>query len=152
MAGNIQPTEGTRTLLRSKIAAFPPGAVTVLGEREDILEIMASAAVHCCPSQEALREGLAHVVLQAKAVGIPSVVTASGALPEMVRHRVDGWICRGFGPEAIAEGLAYFLLDPEACRRAGLAAAAWRDPAYLRDSVAQQWRSLLCGPPLPSDR
>ncbi len=136
---------GHKDLVRDRIASLPSGAVRILGEREDVVELMAAAAVHCCPSQERQREGLANVVLQAKVAGIPSVVTPSGALPEMVRHRVDGWVCGGFGPEAIAEGLAYFLQDPIACRQAGAEAVAWRDPAYLPETVAGQWRSLLCG-------
>jgi len=58
---------------------------------------------------------------------------------------VDGWVCRGFDGEAIAEGLAHFLADPEACVRAGVEAAAWRHPAFLRETVERQWRDLLCG-------
>jgi glycosyltransferase involved in cell wall biosynthesis len=136
---------GHKDSVRDRIARLRSGAVRIQGEREDVLELMATASMHCCPSRERQREGLANVVLQAKVAGIPSVVTPSGALPEMVRHRVDGWVCDGFGPEAIAEGLAYFLQDPSACRQAGAEAAAWRDPAYLRETVARQWQSLLCG-------
>jgi glycosyltransferase involved in cell wall biosynthesis len=143
---------GHKDAIGVKIAELPPEAVSVLGEREDVLELMASAAVHCCPSQERQREGLANVVLQAKAAGVASVVTPSGALPEMVRHGVDGWICRGFDPEAIAEGLAHFLLDTEACRRAGAEAAAWRDPDYLHETVAGRWKDLLCGPSVSNGR
>jgi glycosyltransferase involved in cell wall biosynthesis len=136
---------GHKKAVAAKIATFPSGTVTVLGEREDVLSLMQSASVHCCPSQEQLREGLGQVVLEAKAAGIPSVVTPSGALPEMIRHRVDGWVCRGFGPEAIAEGLAHFLVKPETCRLAGLEAAAWRPPAYMKETVGEQWKALLCG-------
>jgi glycosyltransferase involved in cell wall biosynthesis len=136
--------KGHKEAIKAKVAAFPPGIVEVLGEREDVTTLMRSASVHCCPSQERQREGLANVVLQAKAAGIPSVVTPSGALPEMVRHRVDGWICRGFGPEELAEGLAYFLVDRETARAAGREAGLWSDPAYLHETVQRQWRELLC--------
>jgi glycosyltransferase involved in cell wall biosynthesis len=136
--------KGHKDAIRATLAAFPSGMVEVLGEREDVTSLMQSASVHCCPSQERQREGLANVVLQAKAAGIPSVVTPSGALPEMVRHRVDGWVCTGFGPEEIAEGLAYFLVDPETARAAGREAGLWRDPAYVQETVQRQWRELLC--------
>jgi glycosyltransferase involved in cell wall biosynthesis len=136
---------GYKEAVREKIGALPQGSVEVLGEREDVTALMRTALVHCCPSQERQREGLANVVLQAKAAGIPSVVTPSGALPEMVRHRVDGWVCRDFDAEAIAEGLFHFLADPAVARAAGSEAAAWADPAYLRATVEQQWQELLCG-------
>lgn len=137
--------KGYKDAIRAKVAAFPSGVVEVLGEREDVASLMQSASIHCCPSQERQREGLANVVLQAKAAGIPSVVTPSGALPEMIRHRVDGWICSGFGPEELAEGLAHFLADRETARAAGREAARWHDPAYLHETVQRQWRELLCG-------
>lgn len=133
---------GYKEALKRKVAELP--TARILGEREDVLQLLGAASVHCCPSQEGLREGLGQVVLEAKSAGIPSVVTPSGALPEMIRHGIDGWICCGFGPEAIAEGLAHFLRDPEACRRAGEAAATWRDPAFLQANVEGQWRALLC--------
>jgi glycosyltransferase involved in cell wall biosynthesis len=135
---------GYKEAVSAKVAAFPAGTVEILGEREDVTSLMRTASVHCCPSQERQREGLATVVLQAKAAGIPSVVAPSGALPEMVRHRVDGWVCSGFGPEELAEGLAYFLVDGDTARAAGREAALWRDPAYLHETVARQWTELLC--------
>jgi glycosyltransferase involved in cell wall biosynthesis len=136
--------KGYKEAVRAKVAALGHETVQLLGEREDVLFLMRSAAVHCCPSQERQREGLANVVLQAKAAGIPSVVTPSGALPEMVRHRVDGWVCRGFASEDIAEGLAHFLLNAEAARSAGQEAGRWREVAYLPGTVERQWRELLC--------
>jgi glycosyltransferase involved in cell wall biosynthesis len=137
---------GHKKAVAAKIAQLPLGRVTVLGEREDVVRLMHSASIHCCPSQESLREGLGQVVLEAKVAGIPSVVTPSGALPEMVRHRVDGWICSGFGAESIAEGLAYFLLDAETRQAAGRHAGTWRDAAFMRNVVAQQWRDVFgCG-------
>lgn len=135
---------GYKEAVRARIEAFAAGTVEVLGEREDVTSLMRAASVHCCPSQERQREGLATVVLQAKAAGVPSVVTPSGALPEMVRHRVDGWVCGGFGPQELAEGLAHFLGDPTTARAAGREAALWRDPAYLPDTVHRQWMELLC--------
>jgi glycosyltransferase involved in cell wall biosynthesis len=96
-------------------------AVRLLGVREDVPDLMAQAAVHCCPSRRSIREGMAGVVLEAKAAGIPSVVSVSGSLPELVQHGVDGWVAED-SVDAIAEGLRHFLVDEQRRAAAGLAA------------------------------
>jgi glycosyltransferase involved in cell wall biosynthesis len=114
------------------------GAVRFLGAREDVPALLAAAAVHCCPSAVEIREGMAGVVLEAKAAGIPSVVTASGSLPELVEHRHDGWV-GDETPASIAEGLRYFLADPAQRQRAGRQARESL-ARFDRDSFARAWR------------
>ena len=46
---------------------------------------MARASVHCCPSLPDIREAFGLVVLEAKAAGLPSVVTPSGNLRDARR-------------------------------------------------------------------
>ena len=99
------------------------GRVTFLGFRDDVADLMAGSAVHCCPSLPEIREGFANVVLEAKHAGVPSVVAPTGSLVEMVEHKVDGWITRDATPDALAEGLAYFLRDVDARAQASLAAS-----------------------------
>jgi glycosyltransferase involved in cell wall biosynthesis len=114
---------GYREALRRR-AAEPDleRCVTFAGYDDNVMRRLAQAAVHCCPSQPEQREGLAGVVLEAKSAGVPSVVTPTGSLPELVRHRVDGWISRDASAPALAEGLAYFLQHDGARREAALAA------------------------------
>lgn len=113
---------GYRDALRRRAAQpLVEGAVRFLGYREDVGAVLGSAAVHCSPSRAAFREGMTNVVLEAKASGVPSVVTRTGSLPELVEHRVDGWIADE-DAAALAEGLRYFLENGEERRRAGDAA------------------------------
>ena len=115
---------GYRDRLRAR-AARPDlaGAVAFLDHRDDVPRLMAEAGIHCCPSLPEMREGTASVVLEAKQAGVPSVVTPTGSLVEMVEHKVDGWITRDASAEALAEVLEYFLHDPALRRQAGQAAA-----------------------------
>jgi glycosyltransferase involved in cell wall biosynthesis len=69
-------------------------------------------------------------------------VTQSGALPEMVRHTVDGWVCSATTAEAIAEGLQYFLSDPERAHMAGSEARA-SELAYNRGRFAAEWAEVF---------
>ena len=99
------------------------GAVRFLGARDDVPSLMAAAAVHCLPSRLEIREGMAGVVLEAKAAGTPSVVTTSGSLPELVTSGEDGWIVTP-DPRALSVALALALQDAGGGARAGAAARA----------------------------
>ena len=134
---------GFRERVRER-AAQPElkGRVRFLGRRDNVHEILRSAAVHCCPSQPSQREGFGLVTLEAKLAGVPSVVTPVGALPELIEHGVDGWVCRNAGPEAIAEGLEYFLASSSRRLEGGLAAR--RSAArFGREGFESAWREVF---------
>jgi glycosyltransferase involved in cell wall biosynthesis len=138
--------QGYRASIRAR-AAQPDlaGAIRFLGVREDVPDLLAAASVHCLPSRAEQKEGFGVVVLEAKRAGIPSVVTSGGAMPELIRHCTDGWICSDFTAEAIAEGLAYFLRAPDRAQQAGEAAAA-SERAFSRDRFADLWSRVFSEP------
>jgi glycosyltransferase involved in cell wall biosynthesis len=113
------------------------GAVRFLGVREDVPQLMASAAVHCVPSRLEIREGMAGVVLEAKAAGTPSVVTTSGSLPELVTHGRDGWIVEA-EVGALADALRVALADPERLARVGEAARTSLGN-FTREAFERAW-------------
>jgi glycosyltransferase involved in cell wall biosynthesis len=101
---------------------------------------MSRASVHCCPSRLEQREAFGNVVLEAKMSGLPSVVTKSGDLPDLVAHRADGWVCPDVTPEALAEGLEYFLRRPDE-----LPAPAARSarPTAIEERFTAAWRAVF---------
>ena len=125
------------------------GRVAFLGHREDVLERIAQAAVHCCPSRPEQREGLAGVVLEAKEAGVPSVVTPTGSLPELIEHRVDGWVATAATAEALADGLEHYLRSPAERDRAAAAARA-STARFSRDAFARGWLTVFDARPAPS--
>jgi glycosyltransferase involved in cell wall biosynthesis len=144
MSGWTSPSYGQyRELVRARAERSDlAGRVRFLGWREDIPAILASAGVHCCPSQPEQREGFGIVNVEAKLAGIPSIVTPVGALPELVQHRLDGWVCRDAKADSIAEGLGYFLEDPVRATEAG--AAARRSAArFDRREFTRAWRDVF---------
>ena len=139
--------EGYRARVRARAEqADLAGCVRFLGLREDVPALMATAAVHCLPSRPEQKEGFTVTTLEAKHAGLPSVITRSGALPEMVRHEIDGWICGEATALAIAEGLEYFLSDPERARRAGEEARAW-ERTFGRSRFAAEWADMFAARP-----
>ena len=118
------------------------GDVSLLGWSEDVRELMSRASLHCCPSRPEQREAFGNVVLEAKVSGLPSVVTPSGDLPELVAHRVDGWVCTETTTEAVAEGLRYFLRCPDALASAGRAALASAEH-FSAERFAGAWNAVF---------
>ncbi|MBI1725711.1 MAG: glycosyltransferase family 4 protein [Candidatus Rokubacteria bacterium] len=121
------------------------GRVRFLGHREDVPALMAQAAVHCFPSRPSIREGFGLVSLEAKEAGIPSVVFATGALPEVIEHRHDGWVCGEATAEALAEGLEFFLADRRRREAAGSAARASLE-RFSREKFAATWWAVFEDP------
>ena len=118
------------------------GRVNFLGWREDVPAILAGAAVHCCPSMPEQREAFGIVNIEAKQAGIPSVVTAVGALPELIEHRSDGWICSEPSAAAIAEGIEYFLTQPALRHEAGLQARVSLEK-FVRGRFCELWQQVF---------
>jgi len=114
--------------------------VRFIGGITDVPRLLRLASVHVMPSRWAESFGL--VVLEAKNAGVPSVVTPAGALAELVRHKVDGFICRDVSAEALVEGIEFFLRDRAARAAAGDEAAASAG-AYGIDRFKDQWASVL---------
>jgi glycosyltransferase involved in cell wall biosynthesis len=125
------------------------GRVNFLGYREDIPDVLAQAGIHCCPSQPELREGFGVVTVEAKMAGIPSVVTPTGALPELIRHGEDGWICSGVSAVALAEGIEKFLVDPALTSAAGVAALLSLE-RFDRKRFALRWWKIFSAQYLPT--
>ena len=59
-----------------------------------------------------LAEGLPMALLEAMAMGLPSVVSAVGAMPEVVRQRVDGLVVPADDAAALARALDELARDP----------------------------------------
>lgn len=138
---------GYRASLRAR-AALPDlaGRVRFLGLREDVPSLMAAAAVHCCPSRREKRESTGGVTIEAKQAGIPSVVTPYGGLPEHIDHKRNGWIARADTPEALAEGIEYFMENP-VLRQEAAAAAGASASNYRYDRFVAAWLTRFGIPP-----
>lgn len=62
---------------------------------------------HIAPS--AYEEPLGNVVQEAKMLGVPSVVSNKGGLPELIRHGIDGFVLREVSIQAIQEQIQSLL-------------------------------------------
>ncbi len=126
---------------RSRIAAAGrTDRVRLVGPVRDVPRLLSMAALHVMPSR--CEESFGLVVLEAKAAGVPSVVFPVGALPELVRHGVDGFVCRDISTTALVHGLEHFIVAADARHEAALAARVSAD-AYSVGQFTDRWVALL---------
>jgi glycosyltransferase involved in cell wall biosynthesis len=97
-------------------------AVAFVGQVEDVPGLMKQCDVHVCPS--IVEEAYGLVVVEAKSVGIPSVVFPSGGLPELVRDGIDGVQAADKTLSALEEALRSYLGAPLVAAQQGAAARA----------------------------
>jgi glycosyltransferase involved in cell wall biosynthesis len=117
-----------------------------LGQREDVLELLAGADAFVLAS---LHEGLPVTLMEATSVGLPIVATSVGGIPQILENEVDALLVPPGDPDALAEAMTRLALDPELreClgRRAKLRSSMFDiveasrtiDDIYLRVSQAR---------------
>ncbi|NBV22692.1 MAG: glycosyltransferase [Proteobacteria bacterium] len=108
LVGGSEHSQETEAELRALAKSLGlDGTVQFHGWVGNARLFLARADVHAAPSLFA--DPSANVVLEAKREGTPTVVFPSGGLPELIRHEVDGVVCREPSSAALAEGLAWTL-------------------------------------------
>lgn len=108
-------------------------AVSFLGYRNDISNVMASSdAVVCASSYESFPRS----VLEALALGRPVVATSVGGLPEIVRDGETGILVPPGDPENLAAAILRLLGDRELAHRLGTAARKFIGERYTVEAQA----------------
>lgn len=119
--------------------------IRFIGAVRDVPGLLARAAVHVMPSR--CPESFGLMVLEAKLAGVPSVVLPVGALPELVRDKVDGVICNDVSVASLAEGLRYFVRDRHRLAAARVEASLSAE-SYSFDRFLSGWVQVLRHEPL----
>lgn len=105
--------------------------VTIIGQlpQHEVFQYMQQADLLLLPSVE---EGIANVVLEAMALGLPVLSSDCGGMEEVIQHKVNGFLFENRNTDELAENiLQYLRLAP--AERASMAAKA-------RTTVHQQHR------------
>jgi glycosyltransferase involved in cell wall biosynthesis len=135
--------EGAREELEALAAELGvTDAVTLLGQRDDVPELLAACDVFALASRH---EGDPASVLEAMATARPVVVTPAAAAA--VEDGRTGLVVPTDDAEALAEALASLLADPELRRELGRAGravvAAEHDMAAMVRAYEDAWESVL---------
>ncbi len=108
--------------------------VVFAGFRTDVPRIVAASDVFVLPSRF---EGLPISLVEAMAVGKPSVVTDVGGVREVVTDDAEALVVPAKDPSALAAGVVSLLTDPPLRARLASAAARRAEAFDIRRSVAR---------------
>ncbi|MCC7161386.1 MAG: glycosyltransferase family 4 protein [Anaerolineae bacterium] len=105
-------SDGSRRAFLEQLAAQlgVRSRVRFIGFRDDMPRVMSAADVLVSSSRW---EGFGMVILEAMSLGLPVVATAVGGVPELIENQESGLLVPSEDPEALADGLARVLTNPE---------------------------------------
>ncbi len=116
------------------------GALTFLGDRADIPELLAALDVFVWLSRG---EGMPHVIAEAGAAALPVIATPDNGALEQIEDGVSGLFVPHESPDAVAAAIVRLIDDASLRRRLGDALHARVRADYSVEVVAPQWERLF---------
>ena len=122
--------------LRSRVKRLGlQGRVHFAGFQESVFGLLTALTVYVHP---VLIEGFGIAVLEAMAMGRPVVASATGGVPEIVRHGETGLLVPPGDPVALAQGIMDVLRDAERANIMGEAGRVRASALFSEDLMIQQ--------------
>lgn len=135
------PGEGPMALVfGGERPATPPDfgmRVRYLGALSDDASLAAAysaADVFVAPSTQ---ENLSNMVMEALACGTPSVAFEIGGMPDLIEHRVNGYLASSFDPEDLSMGIQWVIEDARRWKVLSHAARTKVESTFALAPVAQ---------------
>lgn len=115
--------------------------IIFLGNVNNLDYIMSISNLHVCPS--VWDEPLSNTVVEAKSFSIPSIIFISGGLPEIINHKIDGYICDEKSVIGLIQGLSFFAMNREKTLLAGKEAKKSLDKFGITlESFHEKWHMV----------
>lgn len=114
-----------------RLAATSYGVV-LTGHLHDVRECYRAMDVHVLAS---LREGFPNVVLEAAAMGVPTVTTASTGCVDSVQDGVTGFVVQVGRPDLLADAIGTLLADPTKRATMGAQGREWVTQEFRPEQV-----------------
>jgi glycosyltransferase involved in cell wall biosynthesis len=101
--------------------------------------LYAAADVFVLPSTQ---DNLPNTIMEALACGTPVVAFNVGGIPDMIAHKVNGYLSNALDSNDIAEGINWVLESPSRCNQLGIAARRKAVREYDLKVQAQRYAEL----------
>jgi glycosyltransferase involved in cell wall biosynthesis len=147
IAGKAQ-TNGDQQYLNDLVQSYDgPAGIEVLGYSppDELSALFSRFDVVIVPSL--VPEAFGLVVAEAFSAGRPVIVSDSGALPELVRDGVDGFVVARGDSEALAKKMLEFIEHPDLITRMSDSAPAVRTIGDYAGAMEQLYSGLLAAEP-----
>lgn len=119
-------------------------AIDAVGEQSDVRPWLAASDVFVFPSY---REGFPNVVIEAGAMGLPSIVTDINGSREIIIEAKNGTVIAPRNSEALCQAMKFFIEHPE--KRNKMAAnarpliASRYEQSYVRSCLKEYYKKIL---------
>ncbi|MBJ6123284.1 glycosyltransferase [Sphingomonas mollis] len=141
------------TIAREIAGCGLAGSVRMLGQRDDMPDLMAAADLLVLPSRF---EGLSLVALEAMAAGLPIVASDAPGNAEMLEHGRSGWLTPAGDADAFAATVIDALADRDRLRAVAIAASDHQRDHYDADRMIRDTAAIYAeetsGAPRPDGK
>lgn len=145
LAGGVFEEDYATALKENVTAAGLGEEVEFLGWRSDVQELMAGADVLAMPSRD---EGVPNTVQEAMAIGLPTLVSEAGGMPEVVTEGETGWILGLDSPQSWADRIGWCLENRKQLDEMGQRAADYAVEHFGTQHWGSEYARLIgegCG-------
>ncbi|MDR1054254.1 MAG: glycosyltransferase family 4 protein [Prevotellaceae bacterium] len=126
---------GKNTVSFSNLFPFQVHGTDFISKTEDIVALYNAADAFIIPS---LEDNLPNTVIEALACGTPCVGFNAGGIPEMIDHKVNGFVAEYKSVEDLAKGIYWTLYEADYGKLTENACKKALD-TYSEEAVAQQY-------------
>lgn len=107
VAGSLTYDKPFADFIKVQIPPKYKEKIILLDEIVDIELFFQHIDILCVPSVK--QEPLGNVIVEAKKYSTPCVVFPSGGMPELISHKIDGYVCKAQTMDALLEGMDYYI-------------------------------------------
>jgi glycosyltransferase involved in cell wall biosynthesis len=127
---------GKNTDLLKDLFLYPVFCMNFISGTQDMVALYNSADVFVIPS---LEDNLPNTIMEALACGTPCVGFNAGGIPEMIDHKINGYVAKYKSAEDLATGIIWCL---ENCDNLSAEARKKALNHYSENIVAEQYIDL----------
>ena len=129
---------GKQTEAMQGLFPYPLYCLPYINDEHQMALLYTAADAFITPS---LQDNLPNTIVEAMSVGTPCVGFRVGGIPEMIHHRLDGFVAEPRNAQDLAEGILY-VLDEENHESLSKAAAQFAAHTYQPNRIARLYEEV----------
>jgi len=115
--------------------------IEFFGFQADPRPFYMAADWHAAPSTYA--EPMANTTFEAKAAGIPSLVSRKGGFPEVIHHGINGYLIDNVSEQDLTLAIRNIQADPRAWEKAGAHAQESIQQGFDHNTFTEHWADVV---------